>query len=108
MRRLFARAQPPTGVLVTDLDVAIGLYTTLALLGLRIPRDVSAVACGYWPLLDCLRPQPTCYKVSYETLASRLARIIHDYLSLRVRPNRYWKLLPALREGRSVATIPTE
>ncbi len=74
MRRLFARAQPPTGVLVTDLDVAIGLYTTLALLGLRIPRDVSAVACGYWPLLDCLRPQPTCYKVSYETLASRLDR----------------------------------
>ena len=44
IRRLFSRAQRPTAVFVTDIDLAIGLYTTLGMLGLRIPRDVSVVA----------------------------------------------------------------
>jgi len=38
-------------------------------------------------------------------VARRLVRIVRDYLNLGVRPNRFWNLLPTLREGKSVATI---
>ncbi|MBI4025427.1 MAG: GntR family transcriptional regulator [Verrucomicrobia bacterium] len=105
IRRMFARAHPPTAVLVTgDFELVISLYTMLPALGLRIPRDVSVLVLGHSPLLDFLRPFPACYKFSWEQWASRIARIIRNHARLGLWPTKFWKVIPTLREGDSVAT----
>jgi LacI family transcriptional regulator len=107
VRRMFACARPPTAVLTADMEMTIGLYTLLAQLGLRIPQSVSVFPLFYWPTLDFLWPTPTCYRFSWETVANRMTRIISNYLRLGVLPNSYVRMIPSLREGRSVATIVT-
>ncbi len=104
VHRVFARRLPPTAVITTSLEATIGLYTTLGLLGLRIPRDVSVVVCEHWPALEFLRPLPASYRIAWETQATRLTRLIRDQLQLGVHSTRFWKLLPAFHEGRSTAT----
>lgn len=103
VRRLFARSQPPTAVITTDLELTMGLYTTLGLLGFRIPRDVSIIVCEHWPIMDYLRPLSTCYRLSWQTAATRIVRIISNDLHLGLRTNRFWKLSPTLHEGNSVS-----
>ena len=105
VRRMLGGARPPSAVIAAHLDFVIGLYTVAGELRLQIPRDVSVLSTCYWPILDCLRPIPTCYKFSWENMASRVARLISNYLRLGVWPTTFWNLQPTLREGDSVATL---
>jgi DNA-binding LacI/PurR family transcriptional regulator len=106
--RIVGRARRSTAVIVTDLELTIGLYTILAQLGLRIPRDVSVLCFYHWPILDVLRPLPTCYQFSWETVANRIVRVIADHQRLGVWPDKFTKLLPTLREGKSVARFSNQ
>lgn len=103
VQRMWARTNPPTAIIVTNLELTIGLYTIFGQRGLRIPRDVSILCFYHWPILDALRPLPSCYKLSWPMLANRIVRMISEYQRIGVWPNRFWKLLPTLREGDSVA-----
>jgi len=105
VRRLFTAPHPPSALIVADFEHVIGLYATLATLGLRIPRDVSVLVLGHWPSLDFLNPLPTCYRVSWDQWASRIARVIRNYFQLGVLPTTFTKVMPTLREGKSVAAL---
>lgn len=102
VRRFFAGDGAPTAIIVTDLVLAIGLYSTLAMMGLSIPRQVSVISTGHWSVLDFLRPAPTCYEYSWDKLTRRVLRIIDDHLRFGRWPDSAWKLLPSLRRGGSV------
>lgn len=102
------QAKPPTAVIASHLDFVLGTYSVAGELGLHIPRDISVLSTCYWPVLDCLRPVPTCYKFSWENMASRVVRLISNYLRLGVWPTTFWNLQPTLREGDSVATLATK
>jgi DNA-binding LacI/PurR family transcriptional regulator/DNA-binding transcriptional regulator YhcF (GntR family) len=102
VRRTFGQGNAPTAVITTNPEFVIAIYTKLAAMGLRIPRDVSVVVLGHWPFLDFLNPITTCYRVSWEHWANRIARIIENHLRLGALPTHFWKVLPTLREGQSV------
>jgi DNA-binding LacI/PurR family transcriptional regulator len=105
VRRMFTRGQPPTAVLTTDVEMTIAVYTLLPQFGLRIPRDVSVLSCWHWPMLDFLWPRTTCYRFSWETIASRMTRIVRNYLHLGSLPDTVTASLPTLSEGGSVASV---
>jgi DNA-binding LacI/PurR family transcriptional regulator len=105
VRRMLTQARPPTAVIAAHLDLVIGVYTVAGEVRLQIPRNLSVLSTCYWPILDGLRPVPTCYKFSWENMASRVARLIGNYLRLGVWPTTFWNLQPTLREGSSVATL---
>jgi DNA-binding LacI/PurR family transcriptional regulator len=105
IRRFFGRAQPPTAIIAADLELVIGTYAVLSEMGLAIPRQVSVLSAGYWPILDYLSPLPSCYKASWDRLSNHTIRVIGNYLRLGVWPNTFYKLLPTLREGQSVRTL---
>ena len=105
VRQLLSTPQRPTAVVVTDLELALGLYTTLGELGLGIPRDVSVIITCQSPSFDFVRPFPTCYQFSMDTLADRITKLIEQHCRLGTWPRAHWKMLPKLREGASVATL---
>ena len=105
IRRLFRDPSSLTAIIVADLELLVSLYTVLGELGLSIPRKVSVVALGYWPILDYMSPLPTCYELSMDKLVNHAIHTIVDYLRLGVRSTTFCKLLPALRYGESVAEI---
>jgi len=105
VRQLLSTPQRPTAVVVTDLELALGLYTTLGELGLGIPRDVSVIITCQSPSFDFVRPFPTCYQFSMDTLADRITKLIEQHCRLGTWPRARWKMLPKLREGASVATL---
>jgi len=107
-RELLQFGKSPSALITTDLELLVGLYTTASELHLQIPSDISVLTLGQWPIADYLRPLPTCYSYSWEKLARRIARIVDDHLRLGMWPNRFWKLLPDLRAGKSVATISVD
>jgi len=62
LRRLVAAAQPPTGLVVANLNAAIGVLGEARRLGLRVPEDLSVVAVhdawtaeNTWPPLTTVR-----------------------------------------------------
>ena len=105
VRRFFTRSRLPTAIIAPDLELMIGLYATLGELGLVIPRKVSVLSTGSWPIQDYLTPLPTCYKLPWDKAATHAIRVISDYLRLGVWPNTFYNLLPTLRAGDSVATL---
>ncbi|NUQ65561.1 MAG: substrate-binding domain-containing protein [Pirellulales bacterium] len=105
LRRFLTSTHKPTAIIVTDLEVAIGLYSTLAEMRLRIPGDVSVVSTGYWPLLDFLCPMPTCYYYPWESIANRIVRILNRHWRLNQWSHEFLKLLPDLRSGGSVRSV---
>lgn len=105
VRKFFERTPFPTAIIANDLEVMVALYATLGELGLSIPRKVSVISTGYWPLLDYLSPMPTNYLVPWDRMATLAVRIVGNYQRLGVWPNKFYDLLPTLREGRSVARI---
>lgn len=105
VRRVFTEPRRPTALIAPDAEQVLGVYSTLAALGLRIPRDVSVLVLGHWPFLDFLNPLPTCYRVSWDHWASRIARVIRNYFRIGVLPTTFAKVMPILREGKSVATV---
>ena len=102
---MMSSASPPTAVVVTDLELALGLYTTLGQLGYSIPRDISLIVTGQSPTLDFARPFPTCYEFSWDVLAQRITKLVESHCRLGSWPHQHWKILPKLREGASVATL---
>src|SRR5262249_53555082 len=105
IRRFFVSAPFPTAIIPTDLELVVALYSTLAEMGISIPRKVSVIATGHWPILDYLSPLLTCYDLPMDRMATHALRIINDYMRLGVWPKSFHNLLPTLREGLSVATI---
>jgi len=105
VRRAFLRRGRPTALIASDAEQVLGVYSTLATLGLRIPRDVSVLVFGHCPFMDFLNPLPTCYRVSWDQWANRIARVIRNYLRIGVLPTTFAKVMPTLREGKSVATV---
>ena len=103
--KLLARAQMPSAVIATDLELVIGLYATAAGLGIHIPSQLSVVSTAYLPILDYLSPVPTCYQFHWEKMANQAIRIIRDSQRLGEWPNKFCQLLPTLREGESVRKL---
>lgn len=105
VRKLLTRTVPPSAIIATDLELVMGLYTTAAELGIRIPHDLSVISLNYSPILDYLTPLPTCYQFSWERMAIRTVRLIRDFQRLKVWSNKFYQLLPTLREGDSVRKL---
>lgn len=105
VRRIFSSpSSSPTAIIVTDFRMCISLYSTLGILGLKIPRSVSIVCCAFYSAIDSLRPAPTCYCLAWKKIAHRVLVLINEYQRTGRLQNASWKILHQFHEGESVAS----
>jgi DNA-binding LacI/PurR family transcriptional regulator len=87
---LFARTDPPTGLVVTDPRFALLVMVQLLRKGLSIPRDVSLIARDQDPIFNDLTPRMAHYVFDPDAYAKRISRLILrlvDQKQLAVKPN---------------------
>jgi DNA-binding LacI/PurR family transcriptional regulator len=70
----------PTAWIINGLDALIMMFSTLMILGLRVPQDVSILSMGSDPMLGCFRPAVGHYSSPHRALASAIAGMIRDEL----------------------------
>ena len=106
VRRMFTGVNPPTAVIFADLELGIGLYTTLASLRLHIPRQVSVLSLSHWPLLDFLNPQPTCYSAPWEKISSHIMQFVESLARFGTWSRKTRVIFSELRPGgKSIAQL---
>ena len=106
LRRLFAAARPPTGVLISESYAYLTACSVLAQLGRRVGADVSLVCRDEDRFLSYLEPEPARYVADPLHFARRLARLTGDLLAGRPLPAEPRLLLPRLAGGASLAPPP--
>jgi LacI family transcriptional regulator len=106
LRRLFAAARPPTGVLISESYAYLTACSVLAQLGRRVGADVSLVCRDEDRFLSYLEPEPARYVADPLHFARRLARLTGDLLAGRPLPAEPRLLLPRLVGGASLAPPP--
>ena len=102
-RELLALKDPPTAIIARH-DSLRGIMKALEELGLRVPRDVSVVACGALGVAEALAPTiPRLTTVSFS--AERMARLALKMIKA-VPPEGAQVFVPMeLREGESVGRL---
>ena len=106
LRRLLDRAQPPTGILISNSYAYLATTSLLAQRGLRIPQNISLISRDDDPFLRALAPAPTRYVVSPHDFAKKmiatLLRLVgHEHVELVSS-----RLLPKFTPGGSVKAPP--
>ncbi|AGT31045.1 LacI family transcription regulator [Geobacillus genomosp. 3] len=80
MRELLSLPEPPTGLVVADDLMALGMLKTLDEIGLRVPEDVSIVSFNNTLLAEMSRPPLTSvdigiFQLGYEAAKSLIEKI---------------------------------
>lgn len=108
LRRLLDRAQPPTGMLVSNSYAYLAASSLLAQRGLRIPHDISLISRDDDPFLIALAPAPTRYVVSPLAFAKKVAASLLRLATHEPLPYATSRLLPKYTPGGSVAAPHAE
>ena len=69
-RDILSRPRRPTGITTASVSQALGALHAAWELGLRVPDDLSIVACGDTPLLEYLAPPLTAIRLPYAELGA--------------------------------------
>ncbi|MFM8337851.1 MAG: substrate-binding domain-containing protein [Opitutaceae bacterium] len=105
--RAIPAAERPTAVFVPADNIAIHLYAALERVGLRIPDDISIIACNYErSLISSFKPALTTMNVSAsqigaKSVAQLLGRLDHS----GDLPEQTLLLEPTLVPGQSVGQL---
>lgn len=103
MRRLYARDDPPTGLLVANAFHHLTVMGMLNQLGRRIPREVSVISRDGEAYMDYEVPVPTRYEAKPQQFARSLLEVVNaNLLGLHVsRP--YLRVMPRFVRGETIA-----
>jgi DNA-binding LacI/PurR family transcriptional regulator len=105
VRRIFDQRDPPTAIVTASSELTLAVYSAVPELGLSIPRQVSVLCCDSVPILDFLRPLPTCYQFPQSVMARHVARTLLSYFQTGKLDREFRRIVPELRMGGSVAHI---
>ncbi len=103
--RLLAAAPAPTALLVTQPEIYLTAFSSLARRRLRVPDDVSLVSCAHDSFLDHLVPQPTGYRIAPRIFAARVLRLVVEVIEGRLTEPIGHLILPEFLTGASLRTI---
>ncbi len=103
LRRLMARRNPPTALLVANAYHYLAVSSHLAQLGLRVPEDVSVVSRDEDLFLSYLVPLPTRYVTNPHAFAKLLQRSVLEVLESGRATQQEIKLMPDFIRGGSIA-----
>jgi LacI family transcriptional regulator len=70
MRELLERDPRPTAIFVSNLNQAIGAVAAIREAGLRVPADLSVIACDDDPLVEFLEPRLTTIRMPLAELGA--------------------------------------
>lgn len=105
VRRLLARREPPTGMLLSNSYSYLTVLSYLGSLGLRVPRDMSIVSRDEETFLRFMHPTPTFYS----TPPAKFAAALHQALKRILAGERTAfaiRIMPDLVKGESVGPAP--
>ena len=102
LRRLMEQNPPPTALLVANSNHFLTVFSRLAQMGWRVPRDVSVVSRDDEPFLSYLVPVPTRYETNPHTLAKTLLRPVIELLEGGVVTHRAIRIMPKFLRGESL------
>jgi DNA-binding LacI/PurR family transcriptional regulator len=105
VRRLLARAEPPTGLLLSNSYSYLTVLSYLGSLGLRVPRDMSIVSRDEETFLRFMYPTPTFYS----TPPAKFAQALHQALKRILAGDRSAfaiRIMPDLVKGESIGPAP--
>ena len=105
VRRLLARREPPTALLVSNSYSYLTVLSYLGSLGLRVPRDMSIVSRDEETFLRFMHPTPTYYS----TPPAKFAHALHLALKRILAGERSAfaiRIMPNLVKGESVGPPP--
>ena len=105
VRRLLARPEPPTGLLLSNSYSYLTVLSYLGSLGLRVPRDMSIVSRDEETFLRFMYPTPTYYS----TPPAKFAHALHQALKRILAGDRsafVIRIMPDLVKGDSVGPAP--
>lgn len=101
LRRLLARQEPPTALLLSNSYSYLTVLSYLGSLGRRVPRDMSVVSRDEETFLRFMHPTPTYYS----TPPAKFAHALHQALKRILAGDRSAfsiRIMPALVKGDSV------
>ncbi|MDO8542447.1 MAG: LacI family DNA-binding transcriptional regulator [Opitutaceae bacterium] len=101
VRRLLARREPPTGLLLSNSYSYLTVLSYLGSLGLRVPRDISIVSRDEETFLRFMYPTPAYYS----TPPAKFAQALHQALKRILAGDRSAfaiRIMPNLVKGDSV------
>jgi DNA-binding LacI/PurR family transcriptional regulator len=101
VRRLLARREPPTGLLLSNSYSYLTVLSYLGSLGQRVPQDISVVSRDEETFLRFMHPTPTCYA----TPPAKFAQALHQALKRILAGDRSpfaIRIMPDLVPGESV------
>jgi len=105
LRRLLARPEPPTGLLLSNSYSYLTVHSYLASVGLRVPRDISIVSRDEETFLRFMYPRPTYYA----TPPGKFALALHQALKRILAGDRSAfaiRIMPDLVKGDSIGRAP--
>jgi len=104
--RLLSLADPPSGLICSEVHVAMGAMKAIASRGLRVGKDVSVIAYDDLQLGPGLDPPLTAYSQPIRPVGARLAEMVLDLMAGRPagEVNEMW--VAALVPGRSDGPPP--
>jgi LacI family transcriptional regulator len=103
LRRLMEQSLPPTAMLVANANHYLTVVSTLALMGRRVPQDVSVISRDDAPFLSYLVPTPARYTAGVQVLTRSLLRLVLQILSGDLTAQRGIRLMPEFIRGGSLA-----
>ncbi|NUQ65473.1 MAG: substrate-binding domain-containing protein [Pirellulales bacterium] len=103
--RLLSADPAPTALLTTQPEIYLTAFSSLAHRRLRVPDDVSLVCCAHDRVLDHLVPQPTGYRIAWQTFAARVVRLVVEVSERRLTAPIGHLILPEFVPGASLRTI---
>lgn len=106
LARGFARAQPPTAVLVARPVFYLTAQAFLGKRGLRVPEDVSLVSRDNDTFLEYLIPAPACYSLSPKIYAKRLFSLSIALTRGEAIAQPRLRIEPTFKPGPSLAPPP--
>jgi LacI family transcriptional regulator len=95
----------PTGVLVAAVPHALTVFTHLAKIGVRVPRDMSIILRDSDPLLEHVVPELTRYVMDAGTFGAQLARAVVKLLREGPQAVKDRHLVPEFIRGETLARL---
>lgn len=102
--RVLGAAERPTGMFVPGTGYAFAAMGFLALLGRRIPKDISLVTqVADSPIIHYAVPSLAHYRVDWDLFARKLTRLVIRVATTGAPEPRHVRLLPEFQHGESLA-----
>jgi len=98
----FASEAKPDALLISNPRDTLTAMSGLMHDGKRVPEDVSVIALGHDPALDCVVPSVANYGIDWPVFARKLSRMVLELVQTGTLPLRETLVMPEFQAGGSL------